>query len=346
MNKKILIFSIAFLILSSLCFTTNAEITDGKYYTLLEIKSQKIIHKTAIKVHVGDEYITQDNSRYEVVKVEGYKAFCKYKGKEKMPEGKKTLSSSRKNAQNNIPVSAQNKPKIVLYHTHNGESYVPTDGTESIDGLGGIHDVGKEFAKKLEELGFDVTLSDNNHNPHDINAYHRSRKTATQLLKEGPEMIIDVHRDAVPPDVYKTELDGKEATQIKLVVGRSNPNMNTNLEFAKKIKSVMDEEKPGLSNGIFIGKGDFNQDLNPRAILIEVGAHTNSKEAAFVGISNFAEIVPSILDVDVSGGNEAAKKPLTQENQQGAWRTVLILLIVVVAGVGGFYLLNRGSVEK
>lgn len=54
----------------------------------------------------------------------------------------------------------------------------------------------------------------------------------------------------------------------------------------------MDEKCPGLSAGIFMGRGNYNQDLSPRSILVEVGTHTNSKEDAQRGIEMFAQVLP------------------------------------------------------
>ena len=47
-----------------------------------------------------------------------------------------------------------------------------------------------------------------------------------------------------------------------------------------------------MIKGIFIAKGNYNQDLAPRSILIEVGTHTNSLEAANNGASVFASLLP------------------------------------------------------
>ena len=80
----------------------------------------------------------------------------------------------------------------------------------------------------------------------------------------------------------------KTPPQIRLVVGRQNQNMQANLDFAKQIKAYYDEKKPGLIKGIFMAKGNYNQDLAPRSILIEVGTHTNSLEAAQNGAAVFA----------------------------------------------------------
>ncbi len=327
--------------------TANEEMPSGQYFTMVD-ENNNIIHQTGMIVSVGDEYISADNARYKVVNIEGDIAICTYQGEERMPVvGYDTATQAWVLRGQEVPVLAgEKKPAIAVYHTHSDESYVPSDGKESIAGNGGIYDVGQAFVNELKKLGFDVKYNKNNHNPHDINAYTRSRKTAVSLLKqENPDVIVDVHRDAVPADVYEAEVEGEDVTKIKLVIGKQNPNMKTNLEFAKKIKAVMDKQNPGLSNGIFIGKSDFNQDLSPRAILIEVGAHTNSKQAASEGVKLFASTMKSVVGGSSGDSQSPAAKPLNQDNQ-GSFTTILILLVVVAAAGGGFYLLNKGSSSK
>ena len=67
--------------------------------------------------------------------------------------------------------------KIALYHTHNAESYVPSDGAESINGQGGLHQVGQAFADALRELGISVDYSETLHLPHVRGAFRRPRDT-------------------------------------------------------------------------------------------------------------------------------------------------------------------------
>ncbi len=344
MNNKRVLFVLLLVLVFTVGLTATAgahlEKPYGEYVTLVD-ENNNIIHQTALEVHVGDEYISADNSRYKVIEVVGHTAKCVYQGKETLPE---IAFSPEKQSWvfpgDSVPVVKGQNNTVAVYVTHSDESYVPTDGTESIKGNGGIHDVAESFVKRLKAQGFNVIYSDNNHDPHDVNAYNRSRKTAVNLIKQSPVAIFDVHRDAVPPEQYDTNVKGKDATKIKLVVGRTNPNSKTNLEYAKRIKAAMDKEKPGLSNGIFMGKGDYNQDLSPRAMLIEVGTHENDKESAIEGVKQFADIMPTVLGTSSSNG-EPAKKPVN--DNQGAGTTILIILIVVAAAAGGFYLLNKGS---
>lgn len=350
MIKKLWVIILAGVLLFTSCpvgLAGHEEMSGGKYYTLVD-ENSNVIHQTGMRVYEGDEYISTDNSRYKVVEVIGDKARCVYQGQERLP----SLSfNQQKNAwfftDQSVPAANPGKkPTVAVYHTHSDESYVPTDGKESINGNGGIYDVGQVFVNQLRELGLNVDYNVNNHNPHDINAYNRSRRTALQLIrKTAPDAVIDIHRDAVPASQYSAEVNGKEVTKVKLVVGRTNPNMKTNLEFAKRIKAVMDKQTPGLSNGIFLGKGDYNQDLSPRSMLIEVGAHTNNKTDAEKGVRLFANTVPVALGVSNVQGTTPAAKPALG-NSQGSGTTVLIILVALAAAAAGYYFLNKGSVKK
>jgi stage II sporulation protein P len=236
---------------------------------------------------------------------------------------------------------AQGTKKVGIYMTHNDESYKPTDGTESKPGNGGIMNVGATLTEVLRKNNVDAQISNNKHDPHDANAYHRSRKTAVQLLRENPAALIDVHRDGVPdPNFYATNIDGKDATKIRLVVGRQNPHMSTNLEFAKQVKAYFDKKHPGLIKGIFMGKGNYNQDLGPKVFIIEVGTYTNSQEAAEKGVAEFAEGMPKILGASATGQGPGVGPVAT-----GSGKSLLWLLIVAVVGGGLFLLISSGSVQ-
>ena len=344
--------SLPVIILLALCLSissgaalANSELPAGQYYTLINENNQ-MIHQTGLEVNIGDEYISADNSRYRVTAVHGLTASCKYLGEEIMPILEYSYQQQAWIFETGeVPVMSAKKSTVAVYHTHSDESYVPTDGTESIAGRGGIYDVGQTLVQQLKKLGFNVEYSENNHNPHDVNAYTRSRRTAASLLKKNPDLILDVHRDATPAEQYQAEVKGEEVTKIKLVIGRQNPKMNTNLEFAKRVKALMDKQEPGLSNGIFMGKAAFNQDLHPRALLIEVGAHTNDKAQAEKGVALFAETLPAALGVADNGEEGAAQKPFAGDNQKSGI-TIAVILAVVAAAAGGFYLLNKGNLKR
>lgn len=356
MNRRIMVvvLSLAFLmVMVAPALAVHEELSAGKYYSLLDENNQ-LIMQTGMQVYVGDEYITSDNSKFRVEEISDSTAHCLYVGKETMPEVSFDQQRQAWIIEGDaVPAAVGSKQKsIAIYHTHSDESYTPSDGTSSKEADGGIYDVGDALASKLQGLGFKVDHNRNNHNPHDVNAYNRSRKTAATLLRSNPDAIFDVHRDAVPASQYQAQVNGQNVAKVKLVVGKSNPNQASSLEFAKKIKAVMDKKDPGLSNGIFIGKGDYNQDLSPQAMLLEVGTDTNTKEDAEKGIQLFADSLPTVLgSSSTSAGTDqtgatAAKKPLASTGGRGVWTNILILLVVIAVAGAGFYYLNKGTVKK
>jgi stage II sporulation protein P len=222
-------------------------------------------------VHVEDEYINENNQHYIVTKVSGSEGIAEIKTQVPQapgPDSKGDTIFSNNIYEKSLPAVA--KPQnihVVIYHTHSDESYIPTSGTASEPGKGDVLDIGKALQSALQKEGISVTHSDKLHDPHDINAYHRSRRTAAQLIKEQPDAVFDIHRDSAPARAYQTSINGVDSARIMIVIGRSNPNMQTNLQYAKRIKAAADELYPGLMRGIFMGKGDYNQDLYPTSIL-------------------------------------------------------------------------------
>ncbi len=333
LSRILVVFAAVCLLCSSPAW---AERTDGGYYTLVDENGQTIT-MTARHLDPGDAYIAADNKRYEVVSVDGDEVLVRYTETIQLPEI--DLDAFRTQVGQGTP---GNGTVVGIYHTHNAESYVPTSGTESRDdGNGDILKVGKALADAMENLGFKVIWSDNSHIPHDGQAYNRSRRTAMEMLQENPVTLIDVHRDATPPEVYETNIEGEPATKVRIVVGRQNQNREANLEYAKRLKAVADEEFPGIIEGIFDAKGNYNQDLGPRMILLEFGAHTNYMEHAQQAAEFFAKVIPAAVGIE-PGQEQAAE----QQMDQSAGRSVYWILGIAAAAVVGYLVLNRQGLDS
>ncbi|MGE5397214.1 MAG: stage II sporulation protein P [Chitinophagales bacterium] len=347
MTRKIIIVLV--LTITSLVFCNlnalgsfEAERNDHGYYSLVNEKGQ-VIDQTALTVYEGDEYIAPDNRRYKVFKIDKDTCRCKQIGVEKTTLS--GLSSENKGLMVGlIEVFAKDNPPVAIYHTHSDESYVPSDGTESANGRGGIYKVGSALVSRLSGLGVKVLYDRTTHNPHDPNAYYRSRRTASKLMRKGALALIDVHRDAVPPNVYSTTVKGEKVTKVKLVVGKQNPHMSSNLEFAKKIKAYLDKNEPGLSAGIFIGKGNYNQDLTPRSILVEVGAHTNNRVQAEKGVALFAQSIPKVLGIS-SGEKTPLRPTAATKGMKSDWTSILWILGLVAAAYFVYFYINKGKIK-
>lgn len=255
----------------------------------------EIILQTGIQVSVNDQYISEDNTRYVVVSVNGQEAVAT-----PLASGVPTALSAagRKSGQGQaFPVVASNKPRrVVLYSTHTDESYIPSSGSSSKPGAGDVIKVGATLGEALGKSGVSVSQSLNNHEPHDINAYSRSRRTLVQLLKQQPDAAFDIHRDAAPGEAYITSVNGIELGRVMIVVGQSNPNFEANLGFAAEIKGAADWLYPGLIRGIYIGRGDYNQDLYPTSLIFEMGSQDTPLEDAFKSANCLADVVLLVLN--------------------------------------------------
>lgn len=313
------------------------ERTDGKYYTINDEHNKPLAY-TVHLLYPGDEYITADNLRYQITGIKGDIALSRLIGKE-AAVALKPFPATVAGASGQVAAGQQ---EVAIYHTHSDESYDSSDGSSSIYAHGGIFQVGDAFTLKLKTEGFKVLHSLRSHDPHDANAYMRSRRTAVELLKTGPAALFDVHRDSGPANVYSTTVNGQSATKVRFVLGRGNPHASANLQFAKEIKAAEDKLHPGVVQGILLTQGNFNQDLTPRALLIEVGANTNSKDAAERGVSFFSDAIPQVLGSAATGNRPSVELPATGTNR-ASWNAVLWLAVIVGGALIVFLFINAGS---
>ncbi|MDP3486860.1 MAG: stage II sporulation protein P, partial [Bacillota bacterium] len=294
---------------------------------------------------------TMDNRMYEVVSIDGFTGKAKFLRIEDIEEPSAWFPAFLEawGSAGFMPLfpgaQAQGKAndvKIVLYHSHSAESYLPTDGASSIRDKGGIFLVGESFAAALKEAGAQVEQSKKSHDPHDKKSYVRSRRTAQKMLQQhNPSALLDIHRDALERRFYTTQINGRDVAQIKFVVGRQNPNMRANKQFAQELKAAADKVQPGLVKGIFFGRGSYNQDLNGRALLLEVGTHKNSRPEAQDGAKMFASVIASYLGA--SAPNSAAG--FAREGT-AARNSLFFLLALLVIGGLGFLFVSTGSIGE
>ncbi len=338
MKKLVFIFLAVILILLPL--RAPADGWDSEDHYTVYTQDGKALFRFAGDVDKGDEYISADNQRYVIESVDpaSFTAQAVWQGAQEMPDVNWMETSAA------ITVSGAgggDNRLIAMYATHSDESYRPSDGTQSTgDGHGGIYDVAGALKEALEEKGIQVVLDDTIHTPHDAGAYRRSRQTAIELLKKAPDALIDIHRDGIPDaDEYKAEIEGEQASKVRLLVGRSNQNSAANKQFALELKAVADKQYPELIKDIFIGKGSYNQDLMSNAILLEFGTHTLDKERAIASAKLMGNVINDTLYGGVSGAAGGSEQKAANK---GAGTGVIWLIIAVVVAIGAFALAQTG----
>ena len=315
--RKALLLILAGLLL--LAFPARAENDGDRVYTLLDEQGQTLTQRAG-RMYVDDEYIASDNRHYRIASVDdgARTATAQYLGEASV----EAFAANRQD-------TSDGKKLICMYSTHSDESYVPGDGTESKWKGAGIYDVGDSLKAALEKKGIEAVYSHETFLPHDADAYTRSRRTAEELLKKQPDALIDVHRDAVPASQYETEVDGEDISKVRLFVGRSNPNAAANKEFAQQLKAEADKSFPGLVKDIFIGRGNYNQELYDHSILLEFGTHEIDKDKAIAATAYMADVLDNVLYGSGASG-KARRGASTTAGAKGLGGVILALAAAAV----------------
>lgn len=327
MKNNILTYILLFMIILTFDSITFAIDQDNYPKGHLEGKvtevydqNDKYIFSTSKGITPGDKYISQENIEYIIKKIKNNKAIAEKRGEIK-------LLSESKEVIDAFNFAAKKSKTIALYHTHNGESYQP--GAENIEGPGDIHEIGRTLKNQLEKHGIHVIHSENMHLPHDGAAYERSRATAIEIAGKRPDAIFDLHRDAIPRrEEYLTRLNGKTISQIRIVVGRQNPNYKANDQFARTLKAVSDDLYPGLIRDIFYGGGSYNQQVSSHSLLLEFGSHVTGKNKAKTSTEMMASTVNQLL---YGQSQELAKSSEKREKTYTLTTLVWVLTLFIIA---------------
>jgi len=203
---------------------------------------------------------------------------------------------------NHVPTG---KPLVGIYQTHTSESFVPSAGVTHAPGgqRGLIVDVGEALVKRLSTYGVGSIQSSKIHDyPSFMKAYSASESTVKNMLSENPsiQMIFDIHRDAEKRENTTATVNGVQVARIMIVVATGQPDLvqphwQSNHAFAKLIDAKMNQRYPGVSRGIRMDDWRYNQQLHPRALLIEVGCQENTKDEAERGIELLGDILAEII---------------------------------------------------
>lgn len=202
------------------------------------------------------------------------------------------------------PVVPGAKEVIVgIYNTHNSESYAGDGGSDRLQGENGdIVSVGATLKKALEQNGVGAVHDLKIHDAVDfMKAYSESVKTATQLTKNYPsiKILLDVHRDGLPPGFSKSTITvkGREISKVMVVIGKKNPHWEKNERLAKELMVLGEKKYPGLfaPNISYAADARYNQHLSEGGLLLEFGSQFNTLDEANGAAEAVAEILAEWL---------------------------------------------------
>ncbi len=191
-------------------------------------------------------------------------------------------------------------PVVYIYNTHPTEYYVDDYLTE-YNLRPGVLTASYVLQEQLNSMGINTIVEEKNvynyllENDLDYNSsYDVSRLYLEEAIKEYPslELIIDIHRDAIPRDSSYVEIDGKPYARIMFVMNEAYENYDNSTSF----NNLIDSNYPGLSRGIYEREYHFNQDLNTNIFLLEVGSDKNSYEEVLNTVEAFSLMIKEYLN--------------------------------------------------
>lgn len=285
--SKVKIFSVVFVLLVVLfCpfVSSGAYALEEETVVYSVVQDGRVLMQRQ-NVEVDDEILTNDFKKYRINRVDKQHkiAYAEWLCDVEKPSVDFGFSFHR---------TTEKKPVVALYMTHNDESYVPTDKTESVYGAGGIHDVAKALRTNLENEGITTYIDETLHIPHDASAYSRSQKTAKSMIeKYNPDCIFDIHRDGASRSTYVKKVDGVERCKVRIVVGKASPNFEVAEQVALYLMSIADEVCDWLFLDIYYAKGHYNQGLHNKALLFEMGSHMVEKPLVLSTTQNLAKVL-------------------------------------------------------
>lgn len=198
----------------------------------------------------------------------------------------------------------KNSPRVLVYHTHSNESFLPKSDfydedypIRSADCSKNMIAVGDALCETLAKNGVTVIHECKQHDyPMFTGAYYRSAETVSALLEKYPDIdiVIDLHRDGIVQNdgslsAPVCEVNGKTAAQFMIISCCENeyfdmPDYIENFKLACLLQNTAEEMYPNLARPVLFDYRNYNQSLSKGALLIEVGSHGNSlDEAVYTG---------------------------------------------------------------
>ena len=192
---------------------------------------------------------------------------------------------------------------VGIYNTHNSECYAGDGGPERRQGENGdVVAVGATLKEALIRKGIGAVHSLQIHDGADfMKAYGASVKTATQMIKDYPsiKILLDIHRDGLPPGVPKSTVmvNGQNVSKVMVVIGKKNPHWENNEALAKKLITLGNEKYPGLfvQSISYAADARYNQHLSDGGLLLEFGSQLNTLKEAKGAAEAVAEILAEYL---------------------------------------------------
>lgn len=198
-------------------------------------------------------------------------------------------------------------PVVGVYHTGTTEAYAPAlvalgkpPARYSLDQAVTVVQVGAVLCQSLLRLGVGCVHSRAINDPDGVlGAYENSAKTARAMLGAYPTLriLLDLHRmDVASPASRATQ---GAAAPVTLVVGTDDllpePHWRQNLAFARVLEAAARRLYPTWPVHVEVSPNQYNQELLPGALLVEVGDVDTPLAQADAAARRLAQVLEAVI---------------------------------------------------
>ncbi|OON98576.1 MAG: hypothetical protein ATN35_04475 [Epulopiscium sp. Nele67-Bin004] len=209
-------------------------------------------------------------------------------------------------------------PQVLIFHTHNRETYVDEDFSNAGSWDTGVVLFGATLKQVLEErYGLEVLhVNESFYSVGKIGTdggeYDRGEIIMQKIIDDNPslQIAIDIHRDELATTLVG-EVNGQDTAKLMFVNGISmkrdlannlvpmqyltNPNLEDNLAFSIQAQMAGLTYYPEITRKIYLKTYRYSTNMLPYSMLLEVGANTNTIEQALNAVEPFADILAIIF---------------------------------------------------
>lgn len=223
-------------------------------------------------------------------------------------EERKAIDDTDEKEEKKYPADKMSDDVVLLYNSHNRESFLPHLPDEENPNLAyheevNITKVSDRIAETLAANGISthVDRTDFMEILHEKGwkygkSYAASRPVIKDTLEENKDIqfAFDIHRDSLPRDKTTKEIDGTSYATILFIIGAEHKDYKKNIELAKELHYIIEQNYPGISKGVVTKEGAnvngvYNQDLLENSVLVEIGGFENTLEEMYRSADILAE---------------------------------------------------------
>ena len=213
-----------------------------------------------------------------------------------------------------VSYPAQTQKRVFIYHTHTYEAYEmdpdnrykQTEKWRTSDQNYNVVRVGEELASYLRNAGIFVTHDRTDYElPRLSTAYSRSLQGLQTAVADGYDLYIDLHRDSYSKGngANVVSFDGRETARLLFLIGQGTgssledkPDWEANQKAAEALSNALNSRADGLSRGVKLKSGKYNQQAAVPCILIEVGNNLNTLPQALSAMEPLSGAICQFFD--------------------------------------------------